>query len=315
MAETKENKGILIESGTNEFEMLSFRIGDNTYGVNVSKVKEIIMSQKITPLPGADERILGLTMPRDEVITVVDLRRCLFNESSTVHENSYFIVCHFNKITTAFLVDSVTEIRRYLWSDIIQTDAIMNYDNSMITGVIKTKDAIVGILDFEKIMVDIDINNGFTVKDVENIRQDIINSNRGQNLKILIAEDSRILNKLITDTMEKVGFHYDTFFDGESAYNALVENMRDDSIHHYDAIISDIEMPKMDGMRFCKLVKENADYKKVPFIIFSSLIDEQMEKKCKSVGADGCLSKPEIGNVIEMVQTLIYNPPRKEEEE
>lgn len=303
----EENKGILLESGTNEFEMLSFKVGDGVFGVNVSKVKEVVRYQPITMIPGSDTRILGMIMPRDEIITVIDLKQCLFKEASEKNDDNYFIICHFNSMTIAFQVDSVIDIRRYNWKDIVSVDSVLNSEDNMVTGLIKTKNAIISIVDFEKIMVDINVNNGLTINDVNNIKQEIIMNNRNHELKVLVAEDSKVLNKLITDSLSKVGFEYATFYDGESAYNALVENIKQDNIKHFDAIISDIEMPAMDGMRFCKLCKENVDYKNIPFIIFSSLIDSQMQKKCESVGADYCLSKPQIGSVIEVIQKLVFS--------
>ena len=302
MADNKrlDDKGILTESGTNEFEMLSFVIDGCTYGVNVSKVREIIKYTKITPLPGSDERILGLTMPRDEIITVVDLRYCLTQKKTEKNESNYFIICHFNKISTAFQVDDIKDIKRFGWNEIISPNNVINTENSMITGIIKTEDDIISVLDFELIMTNIDINNGLTVKDLEKIPETKVEDTKKKNLHIVLAEDSKMLNKLIVDSVEKVGYHVTTFYNGEDALKYVEKNL--DKI---DCLISDIEMPVRDGLSYLKEIKSNEKTTNLPFIIFSSLIDEPMQRKCMSLGADATLTKPELGNLIEMIDSLV----------
>lgn len=297
--------GVLTASGTNEFEMLSFTVDGNVYGVNVSKVREIIKYNPITPLPGSDVRILGMTMPRDEIITVVDLRYCLSQKVTEKKETDYFIICHFNKISTAFVVDNVKDIKRFSWNDIVSPTEILNTEDTVITGLIQSGNDLISILDFEKIMTDIDVNNGLTVKDVDNISIENIQATKDKHIKILLAEDSKMLNKLITESITKAGFEVYSCFDGETAYNALKNNYNSAEANRFNCIISDIEMPKMDGMKFCKTVKEDEKYSHIPVIMFSSLIDDQMIRKCASVGANAAMSKPEIGKVISIINELV----------
>lgn len=302
--EALNDHGILTASGTNEFEMLSFTLDGNVYGVNVSKVKEIIKYQNITPIPGADERILGMTMPRDEIITVVDLRKCLFGKQSEKNVADLFIICHFNNITTAFQVDSVRSIKRYSWKQIIPANAVISGEEAVVTGMIHEGEDIINVLDFEKIMVDIDVNNGLTVKDIDTISEEQRERAKESNIKVLVADDSRMLNKLITESIKKAGYEVTSAYDGVDALKLLTESVSEGRTP-FDVVISDIEMPEMDGLAFCRTVKANENTKHIPFVLFSSLIDEPMRNKCKSVGADYCMTKPEIGKVIDIINSLL----------
>ena len=293
-------EGILLESGTNEFEMLSFQVDNGVYGVNVSKVREIIKAIHITPIPGSDKRRLGIIMPREELISVIDLRYCLSGIKTEVDKCQYFIICHFNNLTTAFPVDNVKDIRRFSWNEIIEPSKVINTEDSMITGIIKTETEIVSVLDFESIVASIDISNGLTVADVEKITEKQIADNEQKNLHIVLAEDSKMLHKLITDSIEKVGYKITGFYNGEDALKYVKEHNE-----NVDCIISDIEMPIRDGLSFLKELRNDDKIKDKPFVIFSSLIDEAMERKCFSLGADAVMTKPQLGNLIDTINDLV----------
>ena len=292
-----EKEGILLEQGTNEFEMLSFVINNCVYGVNVSKVSEVIKYQHITPIPGTDTRICGIFMPRDEIISVVDLRYCLIQEKSTEENSEYMIICRFNKHSVAYPVDSVIGINRISWSELISPSKVINSDEGVITGIVKLDDKIISILDLEKIMTDININNGLTIKDVENLTENAIQANIAKDIHVLLAEDSKMLNKLISDGMQKAGYKVLSFENGKLAYDYLTEHTDDVNI-----IVSDIEMPEMDGMAFLKACKTDKNYQKIPFIIFSSLVSDTMQAKCESLGVDKCLAKPELQLLLDALK-------------
>ena len=292
------NEKILLESGTNEFELLSFILNGCTYGVNVSKVQEIIKVQEVTPLPAADPRMPAVFMPRDELISILDLRYYLHEEKSTVENSSNMVICHFNNRSLAFNVDGVIGIRRISWSDIINPDDVVNSDNSVVTGIVKLEDGIVSILDLEKIITDINVNNGLTMKNVDELSEKVIETNR--DIYVLLAEDSKMLNRLITEGLQKAGFKVKNTSNGKEALKFVSDNADE-----VDIIISDIEMPEMDGMAFLKSVKTNEKLKEIPFVVFSSLVNKQMEDKCFGLGADKCLSKPELDLAIEAINELV----------
>ncbi len=301
---------ILLESGTNELEILEFKVGDNHYGINVAKIREILLYQPVTPLPNTHPCIEGIFMPRDTMISVINLRKCL-NIKEQPENDGLFIITNFNKLNTAFHVDEVLGIHRVSWEDIIKPDATINADDTAVsTGVIKLDDKLVVILDFEKIVSDINPETGLKVSDLENISE-----RDRSNSPILIAEDSALLSKLICECLRKAGYtNLNVNMNGQEAWDALCKMKEQgtvlDDVH---CIITDIEMPLMDGHRLTKLVKEDETMKKIPLIIFSSLINEEIRIKGETLGADAQLTKPEIGKLVAAIDELIekYEAGRK----
>lgn len=299
-----ENTKILTESGNNEVEMLIFILRDCHYAVNVSKVREIIKYMNITPVPSGDNSIAGFIMPRDVLITAIDMRYCLYGETSTPNDKAYLIICHFNKLDIAFQVDGVIGIQRISWNDITSPSEVLQTDDSSITGIVKIKDDIISIIDLEKIMTDINPSNGLTMDDVKNISSEFIEDVKRRKLTLLLVEDSKTLSKLISTYIEQVGYKVIVTSDGEEGYNKLVHMRKEGTIKDIDCIISDIEMPRMDGLTLCKKLKEDNEFRNIPFIMFSSLAEGQMADKCFSVGADDCLAKPELGVLLDKVHKL-----------
>lgn len=120
---------ILLESGTNELEVLEFTLGKSHYGINVAKIKEILSYQPITPVPNSHPSIEGIFMPRDVMITVVDLKHCL-GVMDDVREGGLFIITNFNKLNIAFHVDGVLGIHRVSWESIIMPDSTINTEDN-----------------------------------------------------------------------------------------------------------------------------------------------------------------------------------------
>lgn len=293
---------ILLESGTNELEVLEFKVGDNYYGINVAKIREILLYQPVTPLPNAHPCVEGIFMPRDTMISVINLRKCLKMADNTEDEG-LFIITNFNNLNTAFHVDEVLGIHRVSWEAIIKPDAtISSNDEGVSTGVIKLENKLIVILDFEKIVSDINPETGLKVSDMDNYVQ----KDRTQS-PILIAEDSPLLSKLITECLRKAGYtNLNVNMNGQEAWDKLLAMYQaGDVLDKVHCIITDIEMPLMDGHRLTKLVKENDTMKHIPVIIFSSLINDEIRIKGESLGADAQLTKPEIGKLVSAIDELV----------
>lgn len=292
---------ILLESGTNELEILEFALGNNHYGINVAKIREILTYQPVTPIPNANPNVEGIFMPRDVMITVINLKHCIGLAENG--KEGLFIITNFNKLNIAFHVDEVIGIHRVSWEDIIKPDSTINTnDNGVSTGVIKLQDKLIIILDFEKIVTDISPETGLKVSDIDNFK----NRDRSDS-PILIAEDSPLLSRLITDCLKKAGYTRQVVTaNGQEAWDMLQTYKKNgtlkDNVH---CIITDIEMPIMDGHRLTKLAKSDDDIKGIPLVIFSSLVNEEMRRKGEALGADAQLTKPEIGNLVEAVDKLI----------
>ena len=298
-----EKEGILLESGTNEIEVMKFTVLGEFYGINVAKVQEIIMSEQVKPTPHANPAVEGIFKPRDELITVINLAKYLTGDDRENGPRDLFIVTNFNKMTVAFRVDSIEGISRISWKDIQKPDkTIANGDDSVATGIAQCGKELVIILDFEKIVAEIAPETTIQVTDVDKMGdRPICNS------PIVIAEDSILLSKMIDDSLERAGFtNVKNFSNGQEAWDYLSQIHNDSDLYDkVNLVITDIEMPEMDGHRLTKLIKDDEHLKKIPVIIFSSLINEQMRQKGKELGADEQLSKPEIGHLITVMDELL----------
>ncbi len=292
---------ILLENGTNELEVLEFTLGNNSYGINVAKIKEIITYSPVTPVPNSHPSIEGIFMPRDTMITAIDLKNCLGRGES--EPKGLFIITNFNKLDIAFHVENVLGIHRVSWRDIIKPDATLSTtEESISTGIIKQGGKLIIILDFEKIVTDINPETGLKVSEINELGE-----RHRSNVPILIAEDSPLLNKLIVDSLKRAGYtnliHTEN---GQRAYDVICQCKEDGTLkEHVGIIVTDIEMPEMDGHRLTKLVKSDEATAHIPVIIFSSLVNDEMKRKGVALGADAQLSKPEIGNLVRIVDRLV----------
>lgn len=294
---------ILLESGTNELEILEFRVGGNYYGINVAKIKEILTYKKPTPIPNSHPSIEGIFMPRDTIISIIDLAKSLGLPPSADDSKDMYIVTNFNQLHTGFHVHEVMGIHRVSWADIVKPDETINTAGAGVaTGIIKLDDKLIIILDFEKIVNDISPETSLRISDLENM-----GPRERNNVPILIAEDSALLSKLITDSLRKSGYdNIKVTYNGQEAWDKLCVLKKEGSVKEkVRCIITDIEMPQMDGHHLTKLVKTDEVLKSIPVIIFSSLVNDEMRRKGEALGADAQLSKPEIGMLVECIDRLV----------
>ncbi len=301
----ENNKGILLESGTNELEIVEFKIADNTFGINVAKVREIMPYTKVTTVPNSHPCIKGIFKPRDSVMAVIDLPRYLNLPAAEDDNKNLFIIANFNKLYTAFQVHSVVGIHRISWTDIEKPDSTLYGDKEgLITGIVKLSGKLIMILDFEKILVDISPQTGIQMSEIDRLGQ-----RKRTDKPIVIAEDSEMLTKMLYDALTKAGYtSITTLPNGKEAWD-LLETFKKDTPQklkeHVACVITDIEMPQMDGHRLTKLIKDDEVLRKLPVIIFSSLINEEMRRKGEALGADAQVTKPEIGNLVGLIDKLI----------
>ncbi|WP_342511850.1 chemotaxis protein [Sporosarcina sp. FSL K6-1522] len=292
----QEHKGILLESGTNELEIVEFEVGNSKFGINVIKVKEIIQPIAITYIPHAHPHVEGIIQLRGEVLPVVDMFKALGLPPHTQNAQEKFIVAEFNKQTVVFHVGNVTQIHRFSWEQIEKPSDMYQGGNSQIIGVIKHLGEMILLLDFEKIMVDINPESGINVEAVKKLGK-----RERSEKKIVIAEDSPLLRKLLSDTLSEAGYVNLEFFEnGKLAYDYLesIATENDDIEKHVQFVITDIEMPQMDGHHLTKKIKSHPVLSKLPIVIFSSLITDDLRHKGDQVGALDQISKPEIAELI-----------------
>ena len=303
---SKKEAEILLETGTNELEVLEFVIADNHFGINVAKVRELIQYQTIQKIPHAQPSVEGIMRSRDEVLTVVDLAHYLGYPASEDTLHDILIIASFNTINVAFHVHRVEGILRVSWKSIEKpSSAIYGQEEGIVTGIIKLDNRMIAMIDFEKIMYDINPQSS-----IEAHANFIKESKDKSTRPILVAEDSALLSKMIVEALQKSGYTSIVHkANGLEAWEYLQTlKKKPGPVEDYVAcIITDIEMPQMDGHHLTKIVKEDAFFSKVPVVIFSSLISETMKVKGKEVGADAQLSKPEIESLIQIIDSLILS--------
>lgn len=305
-SESTSKTKILLESGTNELEIMEFTIAGELFGINVAKVREIMIAEEVKKMPNSHEVVEGVFRPRNDIITVIDLGKYLNLPKSQNASNDIFIVAHFNKLNFAFHVETVVGIARVSWESIKKPDKVIyGGEEGVATGIAEYKDRLITILDFEKIIAEISPESSIQFDEIERL------GNRKEYDKtILIVEDSMLLSKMIVECLHKAGYKNTIKVDnGQEAWDYLeeVKICGDPVKAHVSCIVSDIEMPLMDGHRLTKLVKDDSVLKDIPLILFSSLINEETRIKGKSIGADEQITKPEISNLVSIIDRLTAN--------
>lgn len=298
----EDKKGILLESGTNEIEIMEFTIHGNLYGINVAKVREIIMSAPVKAMPHSHPAVEGIFKPRDMVLTVVDLPQYLTGVSGEKGPKDLFIVTNFNKMHIAFRVHTVVGISRISWKDIQKPDkTVSGGEDGVATGIAQCGGELVTILDFEKIVAEIAPQTTIQMSEINKL------GHRERSMvPVLVAEDSILLSKMIEEALYKSGYENVVMFpNGYELWEYLRGMQEQDISKRAGIVITDIEMPQMDGHRLTKLIKDDQVLKQIPVIIFSSLITEEMRIKGKELGADEQISKPEIGHLVEIIDHLL----------
>ncbi|MDY7001131.1 MAG: chemotaxis protein [Thermodesulfobacteriota bacterium] len=306
---------ILLESGTNELEIVEFYLDEpgraegefyqGYYGVNVAKVLEIIRMPKVTELPEANHpSVLGAFNQRSHILPLVDLSAWLGKDRAE-KEPPKVVVTEFNQVSTAFLVSGVTRIHRISWEDVEPPNSyVSEMTNSSITGVVKLENRIVFILDLEKVVADLNPHLGMRLDQT-------VDWEAGNSYRALVADDSSLVREMLKDLLQKASFSVETVDNGRAAWDRLQRIRRlsekerkplSDFVH---VVVSDIEMPSMDGHSLTKRIKEDPALSALPVILFSSLITDKLRHKGRAVGADDQISKPEISELALRARTLI----------
>ena len=321
---------ILLEAGTNELEVVEFYLDEfvppsdaepqtdengqpvaepsyrGYYGVNVAKVLEIIRMPKVTELPEVQHpSVLGAFNLRSRIIPLVDLAMWLGKTHPKNEEQPKTIVTEFNNVTTAFMVSGVNRIHRISWEQVEPPNKyVAAVSNNTVIGVVKLEDRIIFLLDLEKVVANLNPKLGLRLDD---LGKDWSNSG----YRALVADDSALVREMLRDLMEKAGFTVEVVSNGRAAWERLEDFKRrceeggqpiTDFVH---VVVSDIEMPVMDGLNLTHRIKTDPMLNKLPVVLFSSLITDKLRHKGDSVGADDQISKPEVTQLARRALALI----------
>ena len=304
MEKKEKKKEILLEVGTNELEIMEFTVDGRSFGINVAKVLEIMKYEEVTPVAQASPFVEGIFKPREQIITVFDLAKYLGLKAAEDNERDILIITNFNQNHTAFHVHSVEIIHRISWQDIEKPDeTITSGKDGVTTGIARVAGRLITILDFEKIMAEINPSHTFSADSIS-----APTDNKRRDKPIIVVEDSPFLKKVVLECLHKGGYTNTlSFSTGEEAWEAL-ESLGEEELanlsDNVSCVITDIEMPRMDGHALTKLIKSNKSLRVLPVIIFSSLISPEMKIKGESLGADAQVSKPQIHELIGHVDRL-----------
>ncbi|RRD65709.1 chemotaxis protein [Fretibacterium sp. OH1220_COT-178] len=297
----QEVKKVITEVGTNEWQVVVFFLGDQSFAINVDKTREILRWPGCRVIPDSPRALIGITSVRGEVLPMVDLRVFLGIEPSVDLEQSKVIVAEFNEVKLGFVVDAVERIYR-INSEDLDSSLTGKYLGEWILYVIKRDSRNVLLLDYEAIVQTISpqlsMQNKWDPSRATALMEGIGNPT---DYRIIVAEDSPLIRKQIKDALASGGFsNLLLCADGKEAYEAIMQDGAD-----FDILITDVEMPRLDGLALTRRLKENPATKDLPIIVFSSIMAEDIKVKAASVGARYQITKPEIAQLVEYVVQII----------
>jgi two-component system chemotaxis response regulator CheV len=304
MAAVKKST-ILLDTGTNELEVLEFTISNQHFGINVSKVKEILQTVAYTPMPNASPFVEGIFRHNVYgILTLINLGAYLGLPESDHSERDIYIITNFNNNFTAFHVHSVVAIHRITWERIEKPDAtIYGGEDGLATGIARIGEKLVTIVDFEKILVEIGFKSGLGTEAALNV-----GSRPDCHKPIMIVEDSTFLERLLSEYLSKAGFtNIIECSNGKEAWDIIAsfKESGEPVSNYLNLVITDIEMPKMDGHRLTKLIKGDEELRHLPVVIFSSLINSEMRLKGEQVGANAQISKADLQQLLPTIDMLL----------
>jgi two-component system chemotaxis response regulator CheV len=302
-AQKMNDKGILLETGTNEVEILELLVGGQSYGVNVLKVKQIISYEpkSLTQIYGLHAAVKGIFLFRNKPVPMINLSTYFGHVDGNFDEkldDRVVVICEFNQSSYGFLVDGLTKIYRISWDQIQSPPYLVQNIEAMVTGVVPIENREIMIMDLESIVGEVVGEKKFEA-DVSNLDSGL----PCESMRLIIADDSALVRQQISQRLEKAGFTgVCVCANGQEAYDQIVLSSTRTPNETFDVLITDIEMPVLDGLTLCKKVK--SEYPNIKVLILPSLITDQMIIKCEAVGADAHLSKAELKTLIPQIETL-----------
>ena len=317
-ANLQPRDAILLESGTNEVEFIEFYLGDTSFGINVSKVQRVLArsSVEVNKVAQAPASTLGMIHIRETPVMLMDLKSALnisFDPESINPSRQLILVTAFNQQTTAFLIDGISKIHRTSWENFKpMSHTIGGDEGGFSTGTVTLNDNIIIILDIERLMLRLfPETHSHMLEDIK------VEDRKGREaIRIVYAEDSHMVRSITENIIKGAGYEQILSFDnGRDAYDYLEQTAEEAKARggsladEVDLVLTDIEMPKMDGLTLCRRVKrELCSINPPKVVVYSSLINREMIVKCESVGADAQLAKPEVETIVNLLDELCLAP-------
>lgn len=302
--ETFMKQSVLVDTGTGEVDVIVFSVNSCRYCINVLKAREIIQLQNVRSSTDSNPSILGITSVRDQIMTIIDLSYILDRKLTEDVEGKLALICEFNRAQVMFAVDHIEGIQRFKWSDITKPDRLLK--GGLSAGNILTDKGILLMLDFEKVITDLSKEDN----PYEKVKGEVALRAERSAKKIYIADDSKTIRTLLQDVLMAAGYdNIKTFDNGEEVLKVLTQLKEEKGSafkEEIDLLITDIEMPILDGHTVTRHIKEDNLLSTLPVVIFSSLITEDLYHKGEAVGADCQISKPSVHELIDAVDALVF---------
>ncbi len=289
--------------GKNRLELLMFRLEDGElYGINVFKVREVIRCPKLTTVHSAHAVVRGVANIRNRTLSVIDLGLAIQGPAIEQENESYVIITEFNRSIQGFMVSSVEHIVNLKWEDIRLPPAGTDVD-SYINAVTSVDNKLVQLIDVEHVLTEV-----VGVPDM--VSSDITESvqiEQHQVRHVLVVDDSKVARNQISKALEQVGVKCTTFNDGAMALTQLKAWSRDEIpiSSRIALIISDIEMPEMDGYTLTSEIRRDPDLKDLYVLLHSSLSGVFNETMVKKVGANRFIPKFSADELVKEILPII----------
>ena len=283
--------------GANRLELLLFRLsGPQLYGINVFKVQEVIRCPALTHVPNSNHVVKGIANMRGRTIPVLDLSLAMSGPAMEATENSFIIIADYNRTTQGFLVGGVERIVNMNWEEILAPPKGSG-KNSYMTAVTRVNDKLVEIIDVEKILSEV---VGVTNEVSENV---IAGNSIEAGANILVADDSSVARRQIKRTLDQLGIESTLVNDGKEALDVLLDWAVEDPdiAKHLTMVISDVEMPNMDGYTLTTEIRRNPILKDLHVILHTSLSGVFNQAMVEKVGANKFISKFNADELAEAV--------------
>jgi two-component system chemotaxis response regulator CheV len=302
--------GILLEAGTNEAEVLVFRVRGKRYGVNVAKVREVIPIEQVTDMPMAHPAVDGLVDIRAAVVPLVNLEKYLYGNTENPENaaKESLMLLEFNNWQIAFRVEGIERIFRVSWKDTLPAPQL-GEAASPITSILRQEQGLVPLLDFESIVTTIGIGGGHSP--IDSVAK--VESKQRAHVPIVYADDSRLICEMIKDALCQAGFaSAKGFADGKEAWDYMAplteESTPEEFAKRVACVITDVEMPRMDGLNFTKKIRQDPVMSETPVIVFSSIASKDNDNKRKQVGATAQVAKPNYDTLIDTIVEVLGLP-------
>ncbi|ABK99198.1 response regulator receiver modulated CheW protein [Pelobacter propionicus DSM 2379] len=306
---------ILLESDTNELEIVEFRIDEMDwhgnvipcyYGVNVAKVREIIRLPQMSKVVNAKPGVEGMIKLRDKVITIINLAQVLGKDTGDLVADRV-VVLEFNNLMVGVLVHSVSRIYRISWKNVEPPSRSVH--SEQVTGLVKMEDRIILLLDFEKIVGELCSQSALRPMNSADLLERDPNADRSQKT-ILVADDSLFIRNTMCASLRAAGYVVEEAENGALAWDLIQKKLAccaqdgTDIRSILSLVITDVEMPQMDGLHLTSLIRKDEALKDFPVVIFSSLASEDNKRKWIGLGANHILTKPDLPDLVRVADEL-----------